>query len=241
MSTARRDRPTTTSRVKLVFFTLVMLGVAGLLLLASSAPLFSFTPFESDVVNGMLNYQLSALPVVALALAATFVFARKTKLDFLRPRRIGEMRPFLGVSLGTRWEKDALPIALIMAAIVGVTTYFQLLPGGYTFNWVYLALVVPFAAANAFTEEAIFRLPYVTVGADLTNSRVYGLVMGALVFGVIHYWGVAPNGLIGAIMSAWLGFYLAKSIQETRGFFWAFTTHFLLNLVGMVFILNRSA
>lgn len=78
------------------------------------------------------------------------------------------------------------------------------------------------------------------MGANETNSRIYGLVMGSLVFGVLHYWGAAPNGLLGAIMSTILGFVLANSIQETRGFFWAFTIHFMLNLPILLFILNQA-
>ena len=91
-----------------------------------------------------------------------------------------------------------------------------------------------------FTEEAIFRLPYVTMGANDTASRTYGLLMGSLVFGIFHYWGIAPNGVAGALMSAFLGFFLAKSIQETKGFFWAFTIHFGLNVAGMSLILNST-
>lgn len=41
-------------------------------------------------------------------------------------------------------------------------------------------------------------------------------------------------------MSAALGFFLATSIQETKGFFWAFTIHFMLNLVGMALVLNQA-
>ncbi|WP_191906659.1 CPBP family intramembrane glutamic endopeptidase [Microbacterium lushaniae] len=217
-----------------------MLLVTALLALVSSTPLFRFAPFESDVVNRMLNYQLSALPVAGLALLLTFACAGRIRLGYLNLNRRGEMRPVFGRSGGGRWETDAWFIGSVMVAIVAVVTFFQLLPGGFTFHWVHVALIVPFAVMNAFTEEAIFRLPYVTMGDNDTNSRAYGLVMGSIVFGFIHFWGVAPNGFVGAIMSAALGFFLAKSIQETRGFFWAFMIHFTLNLAGMTFILNRS-
>lgn len=225
---------------KLTAFTVLMLLTTGLLASVANDPLLRFSPFESDVVNNALNYQLSALPVAGLALVLTFVFAGRIRLGYLNPRRSGEMGPVLGRTIGERWETDAWFFGLIMVAIVAVTTFFQVLPAGFTFHWAYLALVIPFAAMNAFTEETIFRLPYVTMGDSDTNSRTYGLVMGSIVFGVVHYWGVAPNGFAGAIMSALLGFFLAKSIQETRGFFWAFMIHFALNLAGMTFILNQT-
>lgn len=225
---------------KLSIFSVLMLLITGLLAAVSSTPLFGFSPFESDVVNRMANYQLSALLVAGLALLVTFAFAEKIRLSYLNLNRRGEMRPVFGGSAGGRWETDAWVIGLIMVAIVGAVTYIQLLPGGFTFHWVYVALVVPFAAMNAFTEEVIFRLPYVTMGDNDTSSRAYGLIMGSVVFGVVHFWGVAPNGFGGAIMSGVLGFLLAKSIQETKGFFWAFTIHFMLNLAGMFFVLNRT-
>lgn len=226
--------------LKLCTFSLLMLLTTGLLLAVSRTPLFRFSPFESDVVNRTLNYQLSALPVAGLALLLTFLFAGNTRLGYLNLNRRGQMRPVFRRVIGERWETDGWFLGLIMVVIVGIVTFVQLLPSGYTFQWVYVALIVPFAAVNAFTEEAIFRLPYVTMGDNDTSSRTYGLAMGSIVFGMIHFWGVAPNGFVGALMSAWLGFFLAKSIQETKGFYWAFMIHFMLNLAGMAFVLNQT-
>lgn len=94
---------------------------------------------------------------------------------------------------------------LVLVTAVGLV---QLLPGGLTFPWVSLALVIPLVAMNAFTEEVVFRLSCVTMEAE-TGPSVYGLAMGSLVFGVMHYWGAAPSGVVGALMSAVLGLVLA--------------------------------
>ncbi len=150
------------------------------------------------------------------------------------------MRTLRRGSEGGRRETDGWVFGLVMVAITGMATLLQFFPGGFAVHWAYIALAVPFAAMNAFTEETVFRLPYVTMGDDETGSSTYGLVMGSIVFGVFHYWGVAPNGVGGALMSAALGFFLATSIQETKGFFWAFTIHFMLNLVGMALVLNQA-
>lgn len=233
------DRSTLARAVKLVAFSILMIATAALLFVVYARPLFAFAPFESAVVNQVLNYQLSALPVAGLALLLTLLFAGRVRLSYLNLKRTGVMTPFIGRTGGGRWETDAWPIALAMAAIVGVATYLQYSAGGFDFRWAYIALVVPFAAMNAFTEEVVFRLSYVTVGDNDTRSSTYGLVMGSLVFGIGHYWGVAPNGLVGAIMSLVVGYILARSIQETKGFFWAFAIHFGLNLGTMLFVLNR--
>ena len=102
----------------------------------------------------------------------------------------------------------------------------------------HVIMVIPLAATNAFTEEVIFRLSYVSIGKSETKSSLYGLIMGSLVFGILHYWGVAPNGILGVFLSAYLGYFLAKSIQETKGFFWAFTIHFMLDVIILIFIFN---
>lgn len=226
--------------VKLAVFSILIVLIAGLLFVVADDPLFRFSPFESQFANRMLNYQLSALPVAGLALLVTFAFAGRGRLRYLNLRRTGAMRPFFAQTGGGRWESDGWLLGLIMVAIVGTVTFFQFLPGGFTFHWAYVALVLPFAAMNAFTEEAIFRLPFVTMGDNDTNSRTYGLVMSSVVFGAYHYWGLAPNGLVGAIMSAFLGFVLAKSMQETSGFFWAFAIHMALDVPILIFALNQT-
>lgn len=230
----------TVRTVRLAVFTIVMILVSGLLAAVAHTPPIRLRPTTSPVVNDALSYQLSAVPVAALALLVTFAFARRTRLSYLRLNRTGVMRPFLTREGGGRWETDGWYLGLVMVAIAVTASLVQLSPGGFTFHWLQVAVVVPLAALNAFTEEVVFRLPYVTMGDNDTGSRAYGLVMGSVVFGALHYWGATPNGLSGALMSAFLGLVLAKSMQETRGFFWAFTIHFMLDLPLMFLLLSRT-
>lgn len=225
--------------VKLVAFTLVMASIAALLFVVARSPLFHFAPFRSEVVNQQINYQLSALPVAALAALVTYVFAGKTMFRYLRLRRSGAMRPFIRTSGDAgRWQTDGWTIGLIMATVIGAVAFWQLSPHGFDFHWAHLLLVVPIAASNALVEEKIYRVSYVAVGASTTASNWYGLLCGSIVFGAMHYWGTMPNGLSGAVMSAVVGFVLAKSIQETRGIFWALTIHFLLDVAILILLLN---
>lgn len=227
--------------VKLTSFTILMLFIAGLLFVVATNPLFSFEPFESETVNAHINYQLSALPVAALAAVVTYLFAGKTMLRYLNLNRKGVMRPFFSKrEENGRWETDGRAIGLIMVAVIGAITFFQMLPGGFAFHWAHLLLVIPLAASNAIVEETIYRLSFVSVGASATRTAWYGIILGSVVFGVMHYWGTMPNGLTGAIMSAFLGYFLAKSIQETKGVFWAFTIHFLLDVAILIFLLNGA-
>lgn len=109
---------------------------------------------------------------------------------------------------------------------------------GYNFTIGNTLLAVILAGTNAFIEEVIFRLFFVTMGQNETNSSTYGILMSSVVFGYVHYGGAMPNGFFGAIISALLGYFLRKSIHETQGFYWAFMIHFLLDVVIMIFLLN---
>jgi ABC-type antimicrobial peptide transport system permease subunit len=44
-------------------------------------------------------------------------------------------------------------------------------------------------------------------------------------FGLGHFYGV-PSGVLGVILSSFLGWFLGKSLFETKGFFWAWLCHF---------------
>ncbi|GAK01901.1 hypothetical protein JCM19037_94 [Geomicrobium sp. JCM 19037] len=222
---------------KLVIFTILMLLVTWLLFIVTENPIFNFNIFDNTVLNNHLNYQLSGLIVAALALLLIYIFADKIKLGYLNFNRKGKMKPSFLLGEG-KWEHDALGIGIIMVAIMGVVAFLQTYAVGFDFSLVALLMVIPLAATNAFIEEVIFRLPYVTMGDNETNSSLYGLIMGSAIFGIIHYWGVAPNGIFGVLISAYLGYFLAKSIQETKGFYWAFMIHFMLDVVILIFIFN---
>lgn len=227
---------------KLIIFTILMFFVTWLLLFVSENPIFDFSIFDNNSLNSHLNYQLSGLIVASMALFLIYIFADKIKLSYLNFNHKGRMKP--AILLGTKsegtWENDAWSIGIIMVFIMGVVAFLQVSTLGFDFSLVTLLMVIPLAAANAFTEEVIFRLSYVVMGDNETNSSLYGLIMGSFVFGIIHYWGLAPNGIFGVLISAYLGYFLAKSIQETKGFYWAFMIHFMLDVVILVFILNVS-
>jgi ABC-type glycerol-3-phosphate transport system permease component len=58
---------------------------------------------------------------------------------------------------------------------------------------------------------------------DIIGGK-HALYLTSLYFGIGHFYGV-PSGVIGIILSSFLGYILGKSMLETRGFFWAFSLH----------------
>lgn len=77
-------------------------------------------------------------------------------------------------------------------------------------------------------------------GGGLNSAALYKatLFLGSVVFGVIHYWGAAPRGIFGSLLAAWIGYFLTKSMLETKGFFWAWLIHFAQDVVIMIFLFN---
>ncbi len=104
-------------------------------------------------------------------------------------------------------------IGLIMAAVTGLVLYFQTSASGYSFKlWPNLIMVLPMSAVNAFTEEVVFRLSYVTSTKNAGLSPTWAIALGSLVFGFVHYWGIAPKWTLGAVLVAYIGFFLGQSL-----------------------------
>jgi membrane protease YdiL (CAAX protease family) len=81
------------------------------------------------------------------------------------------------------------------------------------------------AAINAFNEEFTLRAaPISQLWQALGKWRA--LAVTSLFFGIGHYYGV-PSGLLGVLLATFLGWFLGKSMLETKGFSWAWLIHFL--------------
>ena len=131
-----------------------------------------------------------------------------------------------------------MSIGLIITIVTGIVVYFQVVPqNGLTFRFFpEVPLILLFALMNSFTEEVIFRLSYTTIVANENGNPRISEFLSAAVFGGVHYFGIAPSGIAGALMAAFIGWFLAKSINETKGFFWAWVIHFAQDVVILFFL-----
>lgn len=94
--------------------------------------------------------------------------------------------------------------------------------------------IVVSAALNAFSEEMTYRAPMLATLEPVVGGR-HALWQAAVFFGVAHYFGI-PGGLVGAVLSIFMGWMLSKAMLETRGLFWAWWIHFLSDVVIFSFI-----
>jgi CAAX protease family protein len=177
----------------------------------------------------MLAEELLNLMVTLLMIAA-LVLMRKKRKDFYLA--LGDtaapVEPirWLGVRQGERWNKFGSWLTFFIS--LG-TLAFLVIAGRPPLDIVIRALpflpaVLLAAALNSFTEEITYKASFLSVLESPVGPR-QALYMVAVYFGIGHFYGV-PYGVVGVLLAAFLGWILARSMQETRGLFWAWFIHF---------------
>jgi uncharacterized protein len=187
-------------------------------------------------VDGQIAYQVvSALLAICVVLVARAVAPGGRR--FLALGTVSApagAAAWLGLRAGEPWTHVGRNFAIILTVATAAAVYFQIVStASLQLSLVGLVVAVlvaaPFAASNAAVEEAIFRLAPVEALDGIMKPGHIAILSGAL-FGGLHYFGI-PGGLIGVALAGFLGWLLTKSITETRGVFWAWSLHFLQDLV----------
>lgn len=115
-------------------------------------------------------------------------------------------------------------ILLTVITVTGASVKpdFSLLP-------VLFPLILVLALFNSLCEGIVYRS---TVLSSLKNilPKNQLMLLAAAFFGIAHYYG-APGGIIGVVMSGLLGWYMCRSMFETRGFASSWIIHFMQDVV----------
>ena len=226
---------------KIIFSIILTFIATAFLFVFMKSPLFNIQVFDKEILNFYANYEFSTLIVSSTLLLALYLLADKLRLGYFNLRKVdGAVNPvpLLGIKPGERWKTIGVSIGLIITIVTGIVVYFQVVPqNGLTFRFFpEVPLILLFALMNSFTEEVIFRLSYTTIVANENGNPRISEFLSAAVFGGVHYFGIAPSGIAGALMAVFIGWFLAKSINETKGFFWAWVIHFAQDVVILFFL-----
>ena len=130
---------------------------------------------------------------------------------------------------------DGANFGLILLLIFGVTTMLLAFPSWrHAFHAMhcfrrYAIFVVPLAALNALSEELIYRGVLVNGTHNYLASWQIA-ALSALLFSVAHIRGQASGWFVIA-GSAVVGWFLAISVLQSHGLFWAWCIHFLQDIV----------
>lgn len=174
-------------------------------------------------------YQLITLGVSGVVIAIMYV-AKGRRFDYLRVGVLrAEAKPIkpLGIKEGESWLAVGGTFIVIITVVTGIFLflgYREQLAGVGMNSWVLALLIaLPLSAINSFNEEIITR--WTIVEGLIGKLARYAPWISALIFGVVHYFGV-PGGVVGSVMAGFLAWLLARSIQDTKGVGWAWLIHF---------------
>lgn len=223
--------------IPILLITIVVIACAPLLLWFRSSSLLTLKVFDSDVYNLEVSYQITVLLLAVIVIGIVYGLAGKGGLRYLNLKnRDGKIRPEPWIGIKPKetetWKHLGLNFAVIITLVTAVVIYFQVVHGEAIRLEMYpgVILILVFALMNAFSEEIIFRFSFVAVVGKYGLSPYVAQGLGAAIFGAVHYFG-HPGGIAGVIMAAFIGWFLAKSMLETKGFFWALTIHFLQDVL----------
>ena len=94
---------------------------------------------------------------------------------------------------------------------------------------------VLFAAMNAIHEEVFLRAAPMSQLLEVIGAR-HALALTTLFFGLGHYAGSVPDGIMGVAVASFLGYVMGKAMLETRGIVWPWIIHFAIDTGIFIFL-----
>ncbi len=178
-----------------------------------------------------ISYQLLTLALTGIVVLISRLLAGHGSLQYLKPAGLdGPITPvrWLGINPnpGVTWVKLGVNFLIVITFVTAVVIYFQVFRRQEV-NFSVSRVLLPaigFAVINALAEEGIFRFSIVSVFLSAGVPAGTAAVTSGVIFGGVHYFGT-PGGIPGVLMAGFIGWFLAKSIIETRSFAWAWIIH----------------
>ncbi len=180
------------------------------------------------ISNIMLHLlRLSPAIVILTFLLLTGLKRKELFLDTGKIDALVKPSKLLGMKKPEPWTRIGVIFAFIFTSVTLLfLTATWKLPQDALVNVVPLIpAALSIATINAFNEEFTLRAaPLSTLSPAIGGKQ--SLLITTVNFGLGHFYGV-PNGVPGVLLSSFLGWFLGKSLLETKGFFWAWLIHFL--------------
>lgn len=194
----------------------------------------------SQAINTHLVYQFATLLLAIMMLLVLRLSRKEVFRIYFRRGNFKEKvipEPYVGIKPKPQetWAKAGFQWAFMISIVTATVMYFQVYQGLKLHIGVFLK-VLPFALLfsmmNSFVEESIIRLGVIVALKGVFPDRAIAIISG-LLFGSVHYFG-NPGGVIGVLVAGFLGWFLAKSILETKGMFWAWFIHFIQDVIILI-------
>ncbi|MDO5665345.1 MAG: CPBP family intramembrane metalloprotease [Bacteroidia bacterium] len=215
-------------RIKSILLLLFIVGVTVLLpFISSMADEIIVFNNLSKGINKQIAYQPITLFITIFFLIILWTVRKEEFLDHFRKGNISAPilpEPWAGIKpkSNENWWHFGRNFAIIISLVTIIVIYFQFFKNG-AFSFVTILKALPFilvfSLTNSFVEEVITRLGVVVILKNTVKDKTIPII-SAIIFGTVHYWG-NPGGIVGILVAGFLGWFLAKSILETKGIFWA--------------------
>ncbi|HVF70939.1 MAG TPA: CPBP family intramembrane glutamic endopeptidase [Chthoniobacterales bacterium] len=174
---------------------------------------------------------LGALTLIGSGITRRDLFLRNGDLDApAQPIR------FLGMRKPVPWTWFGPALIVVFAAVMSPFLYLTVHPnfGAGSRIIQFLPWIVAVAALNAASEEFQFRC-LLLAHLRKVFSPGENVLLTAAFFGLGHFYG-QPSGTIGVLMTGFAGWIWARSMIETRGWFWALAIHMVQDIVVISFL-----
>jgi len=194
---------------------------------------------DSSFNISMMATQILRMIVTLVVIVTLLLMTKKREAFFLvkgDTNAAVEPVKWMGVKKGEHWNKFGRTFTVILS--LGTLT-FLILAGRPSLDIVikalpFLPVILLGAMMNALSEEMTYKAPFLSMLENVIGRNQALWIMTAY-FGIGHFYGV-PYGMIGVLMAGFLGWFLGKSMLETRGLFWAWFIHFVQDVLIFAFI-----
>ncbi len=217
---------------------LIVIGITWSLLYVrpNLLKIFRRPLLANDYLDDELKYQITALLLAFLTLGLVYLVAPTMFQKYFTFGNISAQVvpvPAMGIvpAPNETWLHIGINFSVVISVVTFIFIYLNLIKGRRTSKQYihFLPWVIVFSLMNSFTEEMITRFSVVAL-LDGVIPLAYVYLVSALVFGSVHYFGT-PGKIPGVLLAGFLGWFLAKSIGETQGIFWAWFIHFLQDVI----------
>jgi membrane protease YdiL (CAAX protease family) len=192
--------------------------------------------------------QVAALPPVLFALttallsvilavvlmALTLIRSGLSRRDLFLSRGNMRARSHLPLPFVSSWRWTLVgPLAFVVLAIpLIVELVLEIHPNiALAHNMLsLLPLIIVFGIINAAQEEFTYRAVYLARLAPVVGTG-QALLITSVNFGINHWVGGHPDGLVGAVTVALAGYILGRSMLDTHGIAWAWIIHTAADII----------
>jgi hypothetical protein len=200
-----------------------------------------WTNWESQVpwaLSAIATHLLRLTPASVILVSLLLTGYRRSDLFLVKGKIDALVEPskLLGMKKPEPWTHIGKIFAIIFTVVTFISLMLAWRPSLDMFVRVppLIPVALLLAAMNAFNEEFTLRAaPLSTLLPAIGKQQA--LLITTVYFGLGHFYGI-PNNVPGVLMSAFLGWFLGKSLLETKGFFWAWIIHFLPDALIFTFL-----